>query len=121
MDRRSAQVRSQVQRLSRGKPRTGVRYPTTLGGDAVAIARERQAHGVALARIGRDLGLRPSTLGLWLRQAPQRALRPVRLAPDPALAAPVALPARAVLVTPHGLRVEGLDLETLSMLLRALA
>lgn len=121
MDRRSAHVRSQIQKLARRRGRTGIRYPAALHAEAVRLARERLAQGVALARIARDLGLRPPTLSLWLRKTPKPSLRRVALAPDPQ-PTPATGPATVpVLVTPRGFRVEGLDVDTLALLLRAFA
>jgi hypothetical protein len=72
-----------------------------------------------MRRLARVLGVSAPTLTTWLRAPSRGALRPVTIAPDamPALSPP----ARPVLVTPHGLRVEGLDVAGVVIVLRALA
>jgi transposase-like protein len=74
--------------------------------------------GVSVAAIARELGLRPRLLRLWLK-APRvkPRLRRVTLentSPSPATVTPT-------LVTPHGFRIEGLDVAGLVTLLRGLA
>jgi hypothetical protein len=69
-------------------------------------------------RVASALGLPAQSLARWLQQSAPPGLRPVTVRPDPApAAAPGASP---VLVTPQGLRVEGLDRDTLIVLLRVL-
>jgi transposase-like protein len=82
------------------------------------------AEGVAVARIARELGLRTQTLSLWLRRTPAAKLRAVRVERDPHSAIPVAVATsevRPVVVTPSGVRIEGLDFESLVHVVRSLA
>ena len=115
MDAAIHQLRSAAQQLTRGKAPSGVRYPAAFRTTAVALARPRLATGVPLLRIARELGLPRKSLARWLERRPTPRLRPVAVRPDPAPPA-----ARAVLVTPHGWRVEGLDRDGLVAVLRAL-
>jgi len=80
------------------------------------VARSRQAEGVAVSRVARELGLWPDTLIRWLRAASRRGVRAVTVEPEPVQRA-----AQPVLVTPRGVRVEGLDVEALVHVLRSLA
>lgn len=41
--------------------------------EAVRRMRERRPHGVSLAQIGRELGVRPDMLRAWAKQADARA------------------------------------------------
>ena len=81
--------------------------------------RRRQREGAHVKTIAHEVGVAPWTLALWLRTPASATLRAVDVVPDvPATSAPVHL--RPVLITPQGLRVEGLDPDTLVAVLRAL-
>lgn len=83
------------------------------------MARERRALGVPVSRIAAEVGLRSQTLTLWLRAAPKRHLRRVSLAPEVAVIPPE--PVSLTLVVSVGaVKVEGLDLESVVRLVRAL-
>jgi transposase-like protein len=86
--------------------------------EALEVARDLQSQGVAVARIARDLGVRPKTLALWLREKGRGRMRRVIVGPGPVAEKP---PVQPVLLTPHGVRVEGLDLDAVIHLLRSLA
>jgi hypothetical protein len=101
-----------------GLPDAYVRYSAEFRVEALGVARQLQSQGVAVARIARDLGVRPKTLALWLHRKERARMRPVIVAPPPAADAE---PARPVLVTAAGLRVEGLDLDAVVRILRSLA
>jgi transposase len=112
-------LRSQARRLARGKGPTSVRYPESFHTAAVAFARSHLERGASVTRVARELGLSPWSLARWLQRKPRAGLLPVTIAPDSARAPrPVA---SAVLITPRGVRVEGLDRESLIVVLRALA
>jgi hypothetical protein len=88
--------------------------------EVVSVARVRKAEGVAVARIARELGLRTQTLAFWMRRPPAVRLRAVRVERDPQLA--VVVPeTQPVVVTPSGVRIEGLNFESLLRLVRSLA
>jgi transposase-like protein len=126
MQDRVRRLRTQARQVFNTEVPTATRYPRELRAEMLALARERRAAGVAITRIAREFGVRPRTLSLWLRrrvpapragQTAQPVVRRVALAAD----APGERPGRsAVLITPHGVRVEGLDRDTLVTVLRAL-
>jgi hypothetical protein len=118
MDEEIRRLRAEAQRLTQGKHRTQVRYPDAFRHAAVALARTCLGRGGAVARVARELGVSEPTLTKWLRPAAP-VLRPVTVTAHaaPAVHRPVTSP---VLITPHGVRVEGLDRETLVVVLRAL-
>jgi Helix-turn-helix domain len=110
-------VRSQVRRLAKGRAPRSVRYPVAVRDAAVALGRTRLREGHSVNRIARELGISEPTLAGWLRTRGPAVLRPVAVALDPE-------PPRAagfVLIAARGVRVEGLDRDTLIAVLRALA
>lgn len=113
-------LRLQARRFENRRKPTGTRYSAAFRAEVVTLARGRIADDVAVARIARDLGLRPKTLTLWLRQTPVSKLRAVRVESDPRPAT-VVPEIRPVVVIPGGLRIEGLDLESVAKLVRSLA
>ena len=119
MDDATRHLRAAARRLAHGKSRSQVRYPEAFRRATVTPMRRRQERGGSLRRLAQDIGVSEPTLTKWLRPAPGRALRPVAVTvmsrPDsPADASPV-------LITPTGVRVEGLDRDALIVVLRALA
>jgi transposase-like protein len=123
MDDPIRRLRAEARQLTHGKVPTAIRYPAAFRAAAVALAGPRLGQGASIARVARDLGLPMQSLGRWLRARPTRpVLRPVAVAPGPAVAAvPAPLRAGLVLVTAQGVRVEGLDRDALVAVLRALA
>ena len=109
---------------NRGKP-TGTRYSPAFRAAVVRHAHAQVREGVAVSRIARSLGLRPKTLTLWMRDMPASKLRTVRVERDarpiPSAATVAAAEQRLVVVTPRGVRVEGLDLDGVVQVLRLLA
>ncbi len=83
---------------------------------ACQYAREAAAHGVSLHRIAVTLGIHDKTLQRWLegKSAPksEALVREVRVVQEPR--------STPVLVTPSGLRVEGLSIPEIVVLLEAL-
>ncbi len=120
MDREARRFRHDAARHIGGRKGTAIRYTPTLRRRAVGIARRRRRSGAAVAAIARELGVRPHALRLWLQEPRTRPrLRRVAVAVLPASTTPVT--GLSVLVTPQGVRVDGLGLDTLVMLLRSLA
>jgi transposase-like protein len=120
----AVRLRSQARQFTNRRKPTGTRYSAAFRVEVVSIAGARVATGVPVARIARELGLRTQTLALWLRRERVPKLRAVRVEHDPHVAAPLALAAseiRPVVVTPSGVRIEGLDLDGLVRLVRSLA
>ncbi|MCI0410553.1 MAG: hypothetical protein L0191_18670 [Acidobacteria bacterium] len=84
----------------------------------MVVAREEGARGVAVAATARALGLRPRTLGLWLKHDRRPRLRRVEVTASPEVR--VEQKTRGTLFTPQGYRVEGLEHAALVRLLREL-
>ena len=118
MDEETRRLRAEARRLARGKHPSQVRYSDRFRRAAVALARIRLGQDGSVARVARELGVSEPTLTKWLRPPALPVLRPVAVmsAPTPGRA-DVAGP---VLITPKGVRVRGLDRETLVAVLRAL-
>jgi hypothetical protein len=91
----------------------GHRYDTKLKARAIAFARELRGQGRSWGGIAQELGLRMETVRRWCTSAEPKQMRTVRLQPEPS-------EARITAVSPSGLRIEGLTLETVVALLRAL-
>jgi hypothetical protein len=82
---------------------------------AVALARERSEE--PLGRVAAELGVTAMSLQRWLEQGEPARFRPVEVEPE---AVAISQGRGLVLITPRGYRVEGLEAETLSSLLRVL-
>lgn len=118
MDEQTRRLRAEARRLARGKHPSQVRYPGRFRRTAVALTRRRVGQDGSIARLARELGVSEPTLTKWLRPARPPVLRPVALTPPPAPTP--AESARSVLITPRGVRVEGLDRDTMVAVLQAL-
>jgi hypothetical protein len=119
MDEEIRRLRADARRLAQGRPRSQVRYPDTFRQAAVTLARRRQRRGASVTGLARQIGVSEPTLTKWLRPPPGAGLRPVAvtLAPLPEPHAG----ASPVVITPNGVRVEGLDRDAVIAVLRALA
>ena len=117
MDDAIRRLHAEARRHAHGKPATGIRYPAPFRAAVVALVRTELGHGVTFGSLAGALGLPRWSLARWLRQSPPAVLRPVTVASDPGAAL---RPLGPVLITPQGLRVEGLDRDTLIAVLRAL-
>jgi hypothetical protein len=118
MDDESRRLRAEARRLARGKHPSQVRYPDRFRRAAVALARRRLGPEESVARLARALGVSEPTLTKWLRPRTLPVLRPVTVIP--AATSARAGGAGPVLITPTGVRVQGLDRETLVAVLQAL-
>ncbi len=109
-------LRADARRLARGREPRGVRYPAAFRAAAVGLVG-RGPGRAALTRVARELGLPSRSLARWVQQPARPILRPVTIErtvpPTPIV--------RPVLLAPHGVRVEGLDLDALVVVLKALA
>ncbi len=119
MDDRVRRIRAEISRLRHGRPPTAVRYPSALRQHVTAIARRRRAAGANVPAIAREMGVAPWTLALWLRTPSAAVIRAVDVGPEAPRHSALAV-AGPVLITPEGIRVEGLDPDTLVAVLRAL-
>ena len=108
-------LRAEARQLARGNVPHAIRYPARFRAAAVRLARGQLRRGVPVGRIAEGLGVTTPTLTRWLQRRQGAALRPVAV-----MAAPAAPGSTLVLVTPQGVRVEGLDREGLVVVLRAL-
>ena len=119
MDDRVRQLQLRIRALHRGQPANRIRYPQKLRAEIVAAAGAGHAAGRSVNSLARALGVSVPTLTTWLRRPSRGQLRRVAVAPNsmPALS----LPTRPVVVTPHGFRIEGLDLAGLITVLRDFA
>jgi len=118
MDEEIRRLRAEVQRLAHGKVRSQVRYPVVFRRAAIALARTRLGRGGSVARLAHALGVSVPTLTKWLRPPALPVLRPVAVTVAPAPDRQAVT--RPVLITPRGLRVEGLDRDMLVAVLQAL-
>lgn len=112
------QLRSEARQLTRGKVPTAIRYPAPFRAAVAAVTRMQVEQGASVHRVAGALGLPARSLTRWLQQSAPPMLRPVTVRPEPA--PPATLGAGPVLVTPQGVRVEGLDPDTLIAVLRLL-
>lgn len=119
MDARARTIRAEISRLRHGRPPTAVRYPRAIRQHVTAIARRRRAEGANVPAIAREIGVAPWTLALWLRTPASAVIRAVDVVPEAPRHRAVAVTG-PVLITPEGVRVEGLDRDTLVAVLRAL-
>ena len=104
---------AQVTKRGRGHP-----YPKSLTAQVVEYARAQRAAGVPIEKIGEELGLPWRTIRRWLSIVRSSDFRAVEIVER---VAPTAPPRAAVVVlAPHGVRVEGLDLDGIAELLRRL-
>ena len=119
MDDRVRQLQLRIRALHRGQPANRIRYPQELRAEIVAVAGAGHAAGRSINSLARALGVSGPTLTTWLRRPSRGQLRRVAVAPNSMIA--MSAPVSPVLVTPHGFRVEGLDLAGLVTVLRSFA
>ena len=103
---RSKQFRDAAARENEGRGKTGWRYSAELKRLAVELVCEGQESGVSWSQLSEDLGVSALTLGRWAKTTKLPRFRPVQVV-DTADSADVA-PSSLVVVTPSGLRIEGL-------------
>ncbi len=112
-----SELRAQIIETRGLPPRT--RFSFELRNRLLGVVAEEQRQGREIEEIAEDLGLRPKTVKSWLRSgrdSVRSVIRPVVVEPEEArnLTAPL-------VVSMGNLRIEGLDLEGVVHLLRALA
>lgn len=112
------QLRAEARQFAHGKAPKAVRYPVAFRGAVAAVVRRQLDDGVALHRVAGQLGLPGRSLARWLQQSAPPVLRPVTVRPEPVPVVTAAI--GLVLITPRGVRVEGLDRDTLLAVLRRL-
>jgi transposase len=111
-------LKAAIARHRRERESRNVRFPETVRRDALAYARERKVAGASLLHVASELGLAMSTVERWLQLDPKRKLHPVSVQ-----CAELTVTSKPALVLhgPGGVRVEGLDPESVAAILRALA
>jgi hypothetical protein len=120
MEARPERFRKSVEKYFGGRPGRGARYPEDLQQEAVFLARAGVLEGKSLESIARELGVGAMTLAGWLEKiGVSEPLRPVEIQREPDKEKSGKAFALAV-VTPSGWRIEGLCLEDVPELLRAL-
>jgi len=130
MDERVRQLRATVEALRQESAPKATRFSAAFREQVIALAKERRAAGTPLVRTASELGLHVRTIGRWLRgiskkdegTAPKRHFRRVTVAPTggDTSAALIPSPAGALVVIVGSLRIEGLDLDGVVRLVRAL-
>ena len=115
MDKRVVEFRKIAERVRDGRKGGSRPYPDKAKVLAVEYARERVASGESYSAIAAELGIAQTTITGWLEPG-SRSFRPVRVATDRVRKRPN----RAVLVTPSGVRVEGLSVAEVIRVLGAL-
>jgi len=111
-------LRSEAQHLARGKAPRAIRYPVAFRAAATAVTRSQLSQGTAVSRVAAALGLPTRSLVRWLEPPARPVLRPVAIASAPEVRAEHRV--EPVLITPRGVRVEGLDGDALVAVLQAL-
>ena len=111
-------LRSEAHQLARGKAPRAIRYPAAFREAATAVTRSQLSQGTAVSRVAAVLRLPTRSLVRWLETPARPVLRSVVVASAPAAMAPHNV--GPVLITPRGVRVEGLDRAVLVAVLQAL-
>lgn len=112
MENAASRLRIELARVEKGR---GKRYPVELQARVVVWAKGRRAAGASWQQIKRELGQKFDTVRRWCQEsAPSRsrALLPVRVISEQPAGRTVSV------VSPSGLRVEGLTLSEAAALLR---
>ncbi len=121
MDRATQFCRA-AQQHNAQREKLGWRYPEKLRRLALEYCRERREADRPFCEIAADLSITTTTLGRWLDQPepskpPAARFHPVRVVEPPASSSSRGASARSVL-TPGGLRIEGLELSEVLELAR---
>ena len=122
MESQAHAIRSAVERHRSGRSGRGLRYPRVLQEQAVSYARAARGRGASAWAISRELGIGVGALQRWLGRADRAerpALRRVEVTAEE-ISRESSSGSGPVLVLASGVRVEGLSLEQLVVLVRAL-
>lgn len=89
----------------------GNAYPKTLRDEIIAYTRQQREAGVTLVTIGSELGVPWRSLSRWTARVRRKRFARVELS----------VPVRALVVHgPHGIRIDGLDIDGVAELVRRL-
>lgn len=118
MDDTLIRFRRAAEHENRGRRAIRRRYSLTVQQHAVDYCHARRQRGDGLRGIAAALGIAPWSLHRWMRRLnPRPPFRPIELRDaDP----PAPPPSMVITVTPAGLRVEGLTVDTAARLLARL-
>jgi len=118
METKAAEFQAAVRKQAGSGPRN--RYTAALRAQAVEYGRARSAEGVSLESAARELSLAPKSLYKWSKASDRSVpvFQRVTVVADKEAVPRAVSP--LVLHAPGGVRVEGLDVETLAALLRRL-
>lgn len=117
---RARLFRKAAERHNADRGPTGWRYPPDLRRLAVEHCEEQREAGRPYAEIAAELGITPASLSRWREEPPVAAagpFRPVEILEPTSVGEPLA---GLRVVTPRGLRIEGLALAQALELVRAL-
>ena len=98
---------SELGQRGRGRP-----YPKGLRAENVKYALARRAAGIRIEAIGEELGMPWRTVRVWMPRARAKRFRRIEVV--------VPRGDGVVVHGPHGVRIEGLDLDRVAELLRGL-
>lgn len=102
-----------------GEMGRGKRYPRALLEKMLSYTVARRRQGATLLAVGGELGMNWKTLARWLGERKAARFERVEIsAPTPTVAPSMPLP--IVVHGPRGLRIEGLDVNSVAELLRRL-
>lgn len=119
MEERLRRFRDRASQEHGDRSKSQTRYSEELQREAVECVREGVERGLSKRAISAGLGVSEPTLRQWLRSR-TGALRPVEILGGEVGGGMVEPQPRRVVVSPRGLRVEGLELEEIATLLRVL-
>ena len=105
---RAKQFRESAARENSGRTKAGWRYSAELKGLAVAHVRQRRQSGDSWAVLSEELGVSSLTLGRWLEAEALARFYPVEVVGGEVERSDSGSTSLAVL-TPGGLRIEGLE------------
>jgi predicted transcriptional regulator len=111
-ERRAADLRGALSAHETGR---GKRYDAALKAQAMDLASQRRSEGQSWRKVAEELGLRVETVRRWCEGS---APKGVRMRTVESVMAPEGR--GVVVVSPRGLRVEGLTIDQAVVLLRAL-
>ncbi len=115
---RARHFREAAARENWGRSKRGWRYSPELRHLAVEYCQAQRQAGVSWSEISTELGVSALSLGRWLAEEPRASFRPVEVIADQeASERAVSL----VVVTPGGLRIEGLAWSQVLELARSFA
>jgi hypothetical protein len=117
-EKRGAELAERIAAAQRRR-RRGKVYPPELRRDIESYLRDRLGDGGSPYSVARELGISQTTLTRWKLQGRRDPGLP-HLRPVSVLPAPPTFAGALSVHGPHGLRVEGLDLDAVAELIRRL-